>query len=170
MDHPPDSRSHCDITSCTTLIHSRPVTEDTSSDDRQEVRVQARFCRNPKVIGATCCEWSGCSQSWSSSYSAAAKDWRSQVDVMSPASLLSCPLPLHNWRRGNVSWSSKWKGKEESQGKRLWRKEPLNLTQSWALKRKPSRRTLLLCSVCTELRQHEEGNQWHDMRLHDVLM
>lgn len=61
-------------------------------------------------------------QSWSSSYSAVVAERKPQVDVMFPASLLSCQLLLHNWRQINVILSSVDGGRREleRQGER-WR-------------------------------------------------
>lgn len=58
------------------------------------------------------------SQSRSSSYSASVTERKSQVDVMSPASLLSCLLPLHNWSQ--ISWIFELSRRREEDGE--WRK------------------------------------------------
>lgn len=69
--------------------------------DRHQVKGQLGFVLQPKELFGQPTEvlmevkgW--VQESRSSGYSAVVTDKRPQVDVMSPASLLSCLLPLHN--------------------------------------------------------------------------
>lgn len=63
----------------------------------------------------------------SSSYSAVVTDRKLQVDVTSPASLLSSLLPLHNWSQINVIFELSWRREEkkwERRGERRHRLSP----------------------------------------------
>lgn len=76
-----------------------------------------------------CVGGGGHSQSRSSSYSAVVTDRKPQVDVMSPASLLTCLLPLHNRSQINVKydfWVQSVKREEEKRERRGERRHRLS--------------------------------------------
>lgn len=108
---------YCDITACTKWIQSRCMTEETHSDDRHQVKVllqPRKLLRQPNEVLMDMGE--GGSQSRSSSYSAVVTDRKPQVDVMAPANLLSCLLPLHNWGQINVIFALSRRGEKYKRG------------------------------------------------------
>lgn len=147
------------------------LTVVSDNDGRHQDKVQLGSSHNPESYWGNLMRcwwtWGGGwgSQSRSSSYSASVTDRKSQVDVMSPASLLSCLLPLHNWSQINLDfWAQsaergRWGRKKirERQGERWHRLSPnRELLRTRRKKKNKTGGIILPSSVCTELKRHRE--------------